>query len=181
LHQNRLTQDGKTSLRGGVGLYYTPIETTDFNAFSNIAPFAFRFNDAAFEDPYSSAGIANPFPAQYGPTVRGPDVDFTLPAAVRWTFAKDFRIPQIISWNLTVERQIGRDWVVKAAYQAAKGTYLSQAIVREVNPAIYIPGQSTVANTQARRIYKDFVNIGRIKSGNNSEYNALQLTAEKRF
>jgi len=179
----RLTQDGKTSLRGGVGLYYTPIETTDFNAFSNIAPFAptFRFNDVAFEDPYGSAGIGNPFPAQYGPTVRGPDVDFTLPAAVRWTFAKDFRIPQIISWNLILERQIGRDWVVKAAYQASKGTYLSQAIVREINPAIYIPGQSTVANTQARRVYADFVNIGRIESGNNSEYNALQLTAEKRF
>jgi outer membrane receptor protein involved in Fe transport len=179
----RLTQDGKTSIRGGVGFYYTPIETTDFNAFSNIAPFAptFRFNDVAFEDPYRSAGVANPFPAQFGPTVRGPDVDFTLPAAVRWTFAKNFRIPQITTWNLILERQVGSGWVLKAIYQASKGTYLSQAIVREVNPAIYIPGQSTVANTQARRQYQDFVNVGRIESGNNSHYNALQLNAEKRF
>ena len=69
----------------------------------------------------------------------------------------------------------------KAIYQATKGTYLSQAIVREINPAIYIPGQSTVANTQARRPYQDFVNVGRIESGNNSNYNALQLNAEKRF
>ena len=179
----RLTKDGKTSIRGGIGYYYTPIETTDFNAFSNIAPFAptFRFNDVAFEDPYASVGVTNPFPAQYGPTVRGPDVDFTLPAAVRWTFAKDFRIPQITSWNLMLERQVGKDWVLKATYQASKGTYLSQAIVREINPAIYVPGQSTVANTQARRPYQDFVNIGRIESGNNSNYNALQLAAEKRF
>jgi hypothetical protein len=80
-----------------------------------------------------------------------------------------------------IERQVGPDWVLKAAYQGTKGTYLSQAVVREINPAIYIPGQSTVANTQARRAYKDFVNVGRIESGNNSNYNALQLTGEKRF
>jgi hypothetical protein len=179
----RLTQDGKTSIRGGIGNYYTPIETTDFNAFADIAPFAptFRYNAVSFQDPFGSVGITNPFPAQYGPTVRGPDVDFTLPAAVRWTFAKDFRIPLITSWNLILERQVGKDLVLKAAYQATKGTYLSQAIVREVNPAIYIPGQSMVANTQARRPYQDFVNVGRLESGNNSNYNALQLTAEKRF
>ena len=140
-----------------------------------------RYNDVSFVDPYSSVGIANPFPAQYGPTVRGPDVDFTLPAAVRWTFAKDFRIPLITSWNLMFERQVGKDWVLKATYQATKGTYLSLAIVREINPAIYIPGQSTVANTQARRFYQDFVNVGRLESGNNSNYNSLQVAAEKRF
>ena len=133
----RLTQDGKTSLRGGVGFYYTPIETTDFNAFSNIAPFAptFRFNDVAFQDPYGSAGVANPFPAQYGPAVRGPDVDFTLPAAVRWTFAKDFRIPQILSWNLILERQIWRDLVVKAAIRAPKAhTCRRPSSVRSILP-----------------------------------------------
>jgi len=179
----RLTHDGRTSFRGGAGFYYTPIETTDFNAFANIAPFAptFRFNDVAFEDPYGSVGLPNPFPAQFGPTVRGSDVDFTLPAAVRWTFAKDFRIPQIATWNLILERQIGQDWVLKATYQATKGTYLSQSVVREINPATYIPGQSTVSNTQARRPYQDFVNVGRIESGNNSNYNALQLNAEKKF
>src|SRR5262249_32346142 len=147
------------------------------------APFAptFRYNDVAFENPYASVGIANPFPAQYGPTVRGPDVDFTLPTAVRWTFAKDFRIPQILSWNLMFERQVGKDWVIKATYQATKGTYLSQAIVREINPAIYVPGHAAVANTQTRRPDQDVVNVGRIESGNNSNYNALQLAAEKRF
>jgi len=179
----RLTQDGKTSLRGGAGFYYTPIETSDFNPFTNIAPFAptFSFNDVAFEDPYGSAGVKNPFPAQYGPSVPGPEAVFTLPAAIRATFAKDFRIPQIATWNLVLERQVGPDWVFKAAYQASKGTYLSQFIFREVNPAIYVPGQSTVANTQARRIYKDFSNIGRIESGNNSHYHGLQLSAEKRY
>src|SRR5262249_16601556 len=29
--------------------------------------------------------------------------------------------------------------------------------------------------------YQDFVNVGRIESGNNSNYNALQLAVEKRF
>jgi hypothetical protein len=52
---------------------------------------------------------------------------------------------------------------------------------RELNPAIYIPDQSTVANTQARRRYQDFANIGSIESGNFSTYNSTQITAERRF
>lgn len=179
----RLTKDGKTSLRGGAGMYYTPLETTDYNVFADIAPFAptFLFNNVDVTNPYGSVSVPNPFPAQYGPAVPGPEATFILPAAVRATFAPDFHVPTIISWNLTLERQLARNWIVRGSYVGNKGSYLSEFVFREVNPAIYIPGQSTVANTQARRQYQDFSNIGRLESGNNSHYNGLQLSAEKRF
>jgi len=181
----RPTDGGKTIVRGGAGFYYIPPMTTQYNAYADVAPFAPRFNltDVAFVDPYGSAGIANPFPAQYGPTIPGKDVTFTLPVSIRWYFPNNFHISQLATWNLTVERQLGRDWIVRAGYVGNKGTYLSNAAkgYRETNPAIYIPGQSTEANTQARRAYQDFSSIGLFSSDSNSHHEALQLTAEKRF
>ncbi len=45
-----------------------------------------------------------------------------------------------------------------------------------------IPGQSTVANTQARRYYQNFKNISEVSvSGNNSHYESIQLTVERHF
>jgi hypothetical protein len=180
----RLTKDSKTSLRGGAGIYYTPPQSSQFNPFTNIAPFAptFTFTGVAFDDPYRSAGVANPFPEQYGPTVRGADAVFTTPAAVRAVFNQDWLIPQLITWNLIVERQIGSTWVARVGYYGNKGTWLSfNNNTRHLNPAIYIPGASTVANTQSRRIYKDFSTVGLFESASNSHYNSMQLNLEKRF
>lgn len=180
----RLTRDNKTSLRGGVGLFFTPPQSSQFNPFTNIAPFAptFIFNGVGFADPYARAGIANPFPEQFGPTVRGPEATFTTPAAIRAYFVKDWRIPQLATWNLILERQLGSTWLARAGYYGNKGTYLSfNGPFREVNPAVFIPGASTVGNTQSRRPYQLYSNIGEVQSGNNSHYNSLQLGVEKRF
>ncbi len=123
----RLTSDNKTSLRGGIGYYFTPPPPNQFNPFTNIAPFApgFAFTDVSFDDPFGSAGVGNPFPEQFGPRVPGPEVTFTLPTSIRAFFQKNFRLPLFTTWNLLIERQLGQDWVFRAAYQGNKGTYLS--------------------------------------------------------
>jgi hypothetical protein len=181
----RVTADGKTSLRGGVGYFYTPIQSSAFNPFTNIAPFApgFSFDGVSFEDPYRSVGVTNPFPEQYGPRVPGPEATFVTPTEIRATFAQDFRTPLLTSWNLAVERQFASDFLFRIAYIGNKGTYFFGAAEasREINPAIYIPGASTVANTQARRPYQDFSRVGLYESSNNTNYHAMELTAEKRY
>jgi hypothetical protein len=181
----RLTQDGKTSLRGGFGYYYIPIQTSAYNLFVDTAPFSpqFTFNAIQFDDPFGSAGVQNPFPAQYGPRIPGPDVTFTTPTALYGVFQKDFHLPLLTTWNLTIERQLGDSWLIRAAYVGNKGTFLSndQKSLRESNPAVYIPGISTPDNTQERRLYKDFSTVGLVSSDNNSHYNAGQFTLEKRF
>ena len=181
----RLTSDGKTSLRGGAGYYYIPIETSQFNLFVDTAPFSpqFTFNAPDFADPYGSQGLANPFPAQYGPRVPGKDVQFTLPTSLYGVFQKSFHIPLLTTWNLTLERQLAREWVLRAAYVGNKGTFLSngQKGLRESNPAVYVPGGSSEDNTQQRRLYTDFSTVGLVSSDSNSNYQALQLNVEKRF
>src|SRR3989441_12352709 len=123
----RVTEDGKTSLRGGYGHFYTPIQASAFNPFTNIAPFApgFSFDGVSLEDPFGSAGVRNPFPEQYGPRVPGADATFVTPTALYGVFQKDFHIPLLTTWNLTLERQFGADWVVRAAYVGNKGTFLN--------------------------------------------------------
>lgn len=182
----KLTNDGKTSLRGGAGVYYNPPMTTQFNAFADVAPFAPSFSLSGvvnFVNPYGSQGLANPFPAQYGPTLPGSNATFSLPVSIRWYFPPDFHMSRISTWNLGLERQLPGDWLLKLSYIGNKGTFLSNGSEsnQNINPAIYIPGQSTEANTQSRRIYPDFSSIGIYGSGLNSNYNALQITAQKRF
>ena len=180
----KLTPDGKTSFRGGAGYYYIPPQTSVFNLFVDTAPFSpqFTFVPASFDDPFSRAGVTNPFPEQYGPRVPGSDATFVTPTALYGVFQKDFHIPLLTTWNLTLERQLGADWVFRAAYVGNKGTFLSndQKSLREYNPALYGPGAS-VDNTQDRRVYPDFGQVGFVSSSNNSNHHALQLNVEKRF
>ena len=182
---HRLTEDGRTSLRGGFGHFYTPIQASAFNPFTNIAPFApgFSFDGVSFEDPFGSAGVRNPFPEQYGPRVPGPEATFVTPTELRAVFARDFRTPLLAAWNVSLERQVAAEWVFRVAYVGNHGKYFFGAAEnsREINPAIYIPGASTVANTQARRPYADYSRIGLYESTNVSKYNSMQLNAEKRF
>jgi hypothetical protein len=183
-----LTQDGRTSLRAGFGDYYTPIDSSETNAFSNTAPFggSFTLNGVAFEDPYGSVGMANPFPANFGPAVPGPEFKFAPINDIRWYFAPDYRAPRLSTWNLRLERQVGKDWALSIAYLGNKGTYRLLRI--QENPAIYIPGVdsrgnplSTVGNTQSRRVYTNFGPVTRTEAGGNSNHHALQLNIEKRF
>jgi hypothetical protein len=181
----RLTNDGKTSLRGGAGIYYTPFLSA--LVYMHVdPPFGpiYDFEDVSFDDPWGSLRIPSPFPAQFGSSIPGPEAEFTLPVSLYY-MQRDLRIPQIATWNFTLERQLTGNWIVRAAYVGNKGTYLSGSDdynpAQEMNPAVYIPGESTRGNTQQRRLYNDFSGVSAIVSGHNSNYHSGQLTVEKRF
>ena len=184
----QLTSDGKTSLRGGAGYYFEPPNTVAFQDVVGIPPFApiINLTDVSLSDPYGSAGIANPFPASYGPLNPGPSATFPQNIGLVPVFARNFRLPAVLTWNLTLERSLGQSWLLRAAYMGSNGTHLNgtgdqEAGLLQVNPAIYIPGQSTEGNTQQRRVYPTFGTVDFLDSEVNSNYNGLQLTLEKRF
>ena len=184
----QLTQDGKTSLRGGVGYYYQAPNTVAFEDVVGVPPFApiVNIQDTNFTDPYGYANVTNPFPAQFGPSNPGPDATFPQNISFTQIFDRHFRLPQILTYNLTLERGFGNSWLFRAEYAGNKGTHLGgtgdqEAGLLQLNPSIYIPGQSTEDNVQSRRIYPNFGFINSINSGVDSNYNAGQVELEKRL
>jgi len=184
----RLTQDGKTSIRGGVGYYFEPPNTLIYQQIVGIPPFApiVNLTDVNLSDPYGSAGIANPFPAEFGPINPGPTATFPSDISFSQIQSPHLRPSMVLAWNLTVERSFGTSWLLRASYVGNDGHHLygtgdQESGLLQLNPAIYIPGQSTEANTQQRRVYSDYGSIAEIDSGVNSNYNAGEFTLEKRF
>jgi hypothetical protein len=175
----------KSVIRAGAGLYYMIPPSRIFNGLNGVAPFMPRYQltgNLRFEDPFGSFGMANPFPAEYvgdsGAAVPK-DVPITVPTQIYGSFTGLYRVTTLGSWNLTLERQVGTDWLLSAAYVGSGGYHLPGTY--QMNPATYIPGASTIANTQARRPYQGFTSVSQSWTDYNSQYHSLQLNAEKRF
>jgi hypothetical protein len=184
----QLTGDGKTSIRGGAGYYYQAPNTVAFQDVVGIPPFApiINIQNTNFTNPYTAANVTNPFPAQFGPTNPGSSATFPQNISFTEIFDKNYRVSQILSYNLTIERGFGANWFLRAEYTGNKGTHLGgtgdqEAGLLQMNPAIYIPGQSTESNVQARRRYPSFGFVDAINSGVNSNYNSGQFELERRL
>ena len=194
------TEDAKTSLRGGVGYYYEPPNSLIYQQIVGVPPFAPVVSLQGIlnvADPYGSAGVANPFPAEFGPRNPGPDATFPIGAgAISFSQIQDphLRLPMVLSYNLTLERGIGADGLLRLAYLGNDGHHLygtgdQESGLLQLNPTVYIPGSSTedATNIQSRRLLNqryginNYGSVAQINSGVNSNYNALQITVEKRF
>ncbi len=182
----QLGSDGKTVIRGGAGIFYTPIGLHETNGQVDTAPFSPRFDltgNVSFDNPFGSQGLANPFPAQFASAAPARNVPFSLPVSIYSFMQPNWQEPQLITWNFTLERQLAKAWGLRLSYAGNKGTHLSNGTLEfpEVNPALYIPGVSTENNLQSRRINPTFGSIGEFMSDNNSHYESLRVNLQKRF
>jgi hypothetical protein len=168
---------GRTTIRGGWGMFYQPPFAESRIAMSNTAPFSpqyFLFG-VSMDNPW--AGQTNPFPAQFAPKIPEKDAAFQLPI-IGISFAPDWRPARVMGWNLTIEHQLANNLLARVGYIGTKGTHLPYNV--DLNHAIYSPG-ATVADTQQRRPNQNFQTLIQDISGGNSNYNSLQLSLERRF
>lgn len=87
---------------------------------------------------------------------------------------RDDQTSNVQQWNLTLERQVTPNLVLRGAYVGSKGTHLFIALDENVA----VPGQGPVP---PRRPYPAFSTISSWEPRGNSSYNSLQLGAEERL
>lgn len=175
--------DGKTSVRGGGGLFYqTRIGGAMYNYITgvgngNVAPFAPTIIITNPKGPLSNPylGTTNPFPAPQPPPS---DVTFPTPLAVATVDGshRNLVTPLMYNWNLLIERQLAPGWLVRGGYVASHGTHLRELV--QLNPAVYIPGSSL--SPDQRRVFPGYSSIFQTSMDTNSNYNSAQFSLEKR-
>ncbi|MGB8580326.1 MAG: TonB-dependent receptor [Candidatus Sulfotelmatobacter sp.] len=183
----RITEDGNTSIRGGAGYYYEAPNTVAFEDVVGVPPFAPIINLAtnqgsgapwvSLADPYGSQGAANIFPAQFGPVNPTPSTAIFPTSGISFSqiFDRHFRLPMVLSYNLTFERGFKQDWMLRVAYVGNNGHHLSgtgdqESGLLELNP-----------NINGVPVYPNYGSIASINSGVDSNYNAAQITLTKRM
>lgn len=207
----QMSKNGNRSLRGGVGYYYEPPNALINQQIVGVPPFAPVVNLQGIlsaSDPYGSAGQVSPFPEEYGPRNPGPNATFpTGPGSISFSQLQDphLRLPMVLTYNLTFEQGFGQNWLLRIAYIGNDGHRLTgtgdqESGMLQLNPSIYISGNCSPpgappipcstedpANVQFRRLFNqkygvdNYASVPFINSGVNSNYNALQITGEKRF
>lgn len=170
--------DGKTSIRGGYGIFFDRPNLISTNNAAAQSPFGtvLTTNGNALNsltNPY--AGRTNPFPVNIFPPS---NVAFTFPVTV-FSYSADLKNGRAQAYNLSVEREIFPSYLVRLAYAGSRGDRLS--IVREANPAIYAVGATTATTNARRPLAPFFGSIAVTESTGKSSYNSLQATLDKRF
>jgi len=178
---------GSQSLRSSYGIFFDEPESFTARDFGASAPWGNALSVTAppggLTNPYQGYQGGDPFPLPYPPSASA-----TFPAAGQYiSFPLNLHHMYQQQWNLSYQRQFAGNWLVSAAYIGSKATHLRTSI--EENPAIYIPGNSTVANTQSRRTLTllnpaqgaFYSNITLADDGVNTNYNALRISVQHRF
>ena len=178
---------GRWSLRASYGVFFDTPETFTARDLAASAPWANAISLTApaggLSDPFLGYPGGNPFPAPYPPT---PATVFVA-GGQYVNFPLDLHHMYHQQWDLSYQRQLTHDWLVTAAYLGNKATHLRTSI--EANPAVYIPGASTVPNTQSRRLLTQlnpsqgpfYSKITQADDGVSTSYNAFRASIQHRF
>ncbi len=165
-----LTGDGKTALRGGVGVFYERLRQNNFNF------------GAGGQYPSAATGNAGP----------GVVTDIQQTAAGRTrppgyvVFPADNQMPHIYSWSLGIQRQMPSGFALDLSYAGNAGNYLM--VERHINglPAGYLrdnPEARASVNFKddALRPYYGFNTLRAIETSGLSEYHGFLARLSRRF
>ena len=190
------TGDGRLTVRAAYGISFDVPQYFYYQGAGTGAPFGtvVRVDTPAggYENPWQGVPGGNPFPLNVGP-----DVQF--PLRVNYiTFLENWKPLYVHQWNLSVQKQLGADWLVAGNYIGNSTIHVQGAF--EANPVIYIPGASCVIagvpytpcsgtnNTNQRRALhlQDAVkgqyygSVTELSDDGTSNYNGLLLSVQRR-
>lgn len=190
--------DGKMTIRASYGRFVDRINLLGFTAYGQNAPWGSSLTLGAvnLSQPWAAfPGGNSPLPIP----LTAPFNNFSAAAS----FPQDWRPTTVDSWNFSVQRQFGSDWLLTANYVGNHIIHLVTA--GNVNPAQYYglgpctlngpsgsvsyASCSTTANTNQRRVlYQQnpaqgqlYAVVGTLDDGGTGSYNAGYLAVQKRL
>ena len=171
--------NGRTSVRGGYGLFFSQVRQQAHNQISTNQPFSLKLtiNNPAggIDNPYQATGNPFPFVPPQTPQERATYRFLTPMALTQWD--PNFRNAIMQQWNLNVQQQLFGTYVATIAYVGSRGDHLF--MTTELNPAIFgAPGRTL---DERRPLFPTFASVSNQSSNARSEYHALQLSLNKRF
>jgi Carboxypeptidase regulatory-like domain/TonB-dependent Receptor Plug Domain len=183
------TGSGKTSVRGGFGVFYDILKGEDNLQFNGEVPFyaepGLFFNGIGpsqagavgyLEQPYQSYGAINPFPS----TPPAADVSFAqfLPinsSGAVYVVDPHLRTPYVYQYNLSLQRNVFADMVLETNYVGSSGHGLTS--LRDINPMVLSPA---VPGTTNRLLDSSclgcFGQLPEFRNVSNANYNALEAS-----
>ena len=161
-------RDGKTTVRASGGLYSVPVMGAVLYSLLGV--------DTSYYADYGSTTFPNAFPTGAGSAAAYP--------GYRRANQYDLKDPRVIQWNLSLDRGIGFDTVVRASYTGSH-TYnlIYSPDLNQVAPNTfgYAALVATPALRQKNLNFPNFREVLTRDNGPSARYDALTLEANRRF
>jgi hypothetical protein len=179
--------DGRLAIRGSYGVAY---DVLSGGSQLTSLPWPWQpevvinFPQGRFDNPWQDYPGGSPFPTP-------PVTNFTTDVPYREGYTHAMNNPDSKSetkymWNIGIQKQVAEAWMIEASYIGSRSLHLWTE--REYNPIIHIPGNSSRANMEQRRLYRVHGHnrgpvlgtVRYVSPTDSARYNGMLLRAERR-